>query len=112
MACVGDDREFAVGQCLVQFPCTARRANNIIAPLNDNGWNGLDRLGMVQDMGFLQENCIDEIMAFNSCKGNCKIKVLSRVQEIRKAFTIIDLVTGEASMSVEVKFIRLSGPLR
>ena len=69
------DHQIAVGQSFGQFPGTAGWADDIVATLNNGGRDMLYLVDIVEDMAFLNENRIDEIMAFDSGEGDRKIEV-------------------------------------
>ena len=83
MAGIGDHHELALGQRLMQFPRTSRRANNVIAALNDNGWNGLNDVYMVENVGLFDKDGVDEVVAFNTGESDSEIQVFGFVKVFR-----------------------------
>ena len=80
MARIGYDDEVAFGHGLVQFPSTARGANDVISALDDGGWEVLNGVNMLQNVGFFNKNRVDEVMALNTCKGDGKVEVFGFVK--------------------------------
>ena len=73
MARVGHHDQFRAGPGLVEFPGRAHGADEVIAPLDDDAGNAGEALGIPQELCWLQEGLVDEVMTLDARQGEGKV---------------------------------------
>ena len=80
---IRDQVECGLRPRAVQLPGRFRRRAGVVAALHDHAGNAVEPVRVAQQLAFVHEAVVDEVMVFDAREGECEVRIAVRAIEFR-----------------------------